>query len=109
MIKEKCKELQKEIIDYKKYLEVQNNSKDTKFQTEVRDCLTQQLTYINEIQNEMLKEIDANKKHHHELNWQLAKMESSIEEVQNKTQDKPEASASKGNKQSKSPGTGSPY
>jgi hypothetical protein len=49
MMKDQIKEMQKEILDFKRYVEVKANSRDLTFHNEVRECLTQQLTYINEI------------------------------------------------------------
>jgi hypothetical protein len=52
------KELQKEIFDYKRYIELQQTTRDMKFEQEVRNCLNEQLTYINELQTEMFKEVE---------------------------------------------------
>ena len=52
------KELQKEIFDYKRYIELQQTNRDMKFEQEVRNCLNEQLTYINELQTEMFKEVE---------------------------------------------------
>jgi hypothetical protein len=49
IMKDSVKEMQKEILDFKRYVELKASSRDLTFQTEVRECLTQQLTYINEI------------------------------------------------------------
>jgi hypothetical protein len=43
------KEIQKDLLDYKRYIELQQSSKDMKFEKEVRACLNEQLTYINEL------------------------------------------------------------
>ena len=51
-----------------------------KFEKEVRACLNEQLTYINELQTEMFKEVETTRKQARELAWQLAKLETDIED-----------------------------
>ena len=56
------KELSKEIFDYKRYIELSQTTRDMKFEQEVRNCLNEQLTYINELQTEMFKEVEQTRK-----------------------------------------------
>lgn len=56
--------------------------KDLQFESEVRACLQENLTYVTELQSEMFKEIDSMKRGVRELTWQFAKMEQHNEERQ---------------------------
>lgn len=86
LMHDKIKELQKEVLDYKKYLEMQTTNRDLSFYNEVRECLTQQLSYVNEIQNEMLKEVDGQRNQFNEVGWQIAKLETNLEDFRIKTE-----------------------
>ena len=78
------KELQKEIFDYKRYIELQQTNRDMKFEQEVRNCLNEQLTYINELQTEMFKEVEHIRKQGRDVTWQVAKLEADVEELNQK-------------------------
>jgi len=58
---------------------MKSSGKDTTFQKEVQDCLKEQLTFISELQTEMFKELDTSKKNVKEITWQIAKLESDLE------------------------------
>jgi len=60
-------------------MEIKSSGKDTTFQKEVQDCLKEQLTFISELQTEMFKELDNSKKNVKEIIWQMAKLESDLE------------------------------
>ena len=62
LVEEKVKQLNKEIHDYKRYLELKTNDRDTTFHNEVKECLKEQHTLINEIQAELFKELQSGKK-----------------------------------------------
>lgn len=57
----------------------------------------------------MLKEIDVNKKQFHEINWQMAKIETSIEEVTSGNEDKLNVSKSKASRLTRGSPRASPH
>jgi len=79
------KELQKEIFDYKRYIELQQTNRDMKFEQEVRNCLNEQLTYINELQIEMFKEVEQIRKQGRDVTWQVAKLETDLDGLNQKS------------------------
>ena len=75
------KEMQKEIFDYKRYIELSQTTRDLKFEQEVRNCLNEQLTYINELQTEMFKEVEQIRKQNRDVSWQIGKLETEFEAI----------------------------
>lgn len=45
----------------------------------MRNCLNEQLTYINELQTEMFKEVEQIRKQGRDVSWQVAKLETDVE------------------------------
>lgn len=64
---------------YKRSIELTASQKDQKFESEVRACMNEQLTYVSELQSEMFKEFDINRKQMSDVSWQVAKLEDGIE------------------------------
>lgn len=79
-LQEDTRQLNKEFVDNKRQMEVVQNTKDQRFEGEVRACLNEQLTYVTELQSEMFKEIDHTRRQLRDLTWQIAKWEQQKEE-----------------------------
>lgn len=65
----------KEFTDYKRFVETMQSNKDNKFEMEVRGCLSEQLHYINELQNDMDLAENKNKREMAELRYQFQTLE----------------------------------
>ena len=52
-----------------------------KFESEVRACLNEQLTYVSELQTEMFKELESTRKDVKEISWQVAKLDNAKSEI----------------------------
>jgi hypothetical protein len=48
-LQDDVKTLLKEFVEYRKNIEMAQSQKDMKFESEVRACLNEQLTYVSEL------------------------------------------------------------
>jgi len=62
-------------------MELASSQKDLKFESEVRACLNEQLTYVSELQTEMFKELESTRKDVKEISWQVAKIDNARSEM----------------------------
>ena len=78
-IRQTIAELRKDFLAYKRQIELTASQKDQRFESEVRACMNEQLTYVSELQSEMFKEFDNNRKQISDVTWQVAKLEDGLE------------------------------